>query len=669
MVTVAALDTSSVGVMLALVFWLCFIARRHMHSLGNLLIMMKYRADIDGLRAIAVLAVLLFHAKFQLFSGGFVGVDVFFVISGYLITSLIVAELSTTGFSIVRFYERRIRRILPALFVVVGFSSIVSYQIFTPDDLKDFGPSAIAATLFSSNVLFWLRSGYFDAPADQVPLLHTWSLAVEEQFYIVFPILLLLIFRFARSRWSAFIIPIAIVSIGISVWGVRYYPTASFYLAPTRAWELMLGAVLATGLLPPMINQRYREGSYAIGLGLIAFSIFAFSRETPFPGEAALLPCLGAALIVHAGSGGTSLFGRFLSAKPIVFIGLISYSLYLWHWPLIVFFRYYVARELTPAEAAGVLILSVAVAALSWRFIETPFRGQGGWFGRKTLFASTGVVACSICIVGLAIYLGDGYTLRFNFTNTRPVGKETYNTGTCLLHGDQPVKEYRARDCTFGDAGASRAVILWGDSHAAHWIRSVSGMANNYKVAVIQANVAGCAPLIGNFADNLSPKKRNCLDFNENIRSFIEADENIVGVILAANWSMYEADNSFLEHLTETLEILKGRGLPVLIVGQVPTFAANVPVIHRQKIRDGEAADRAVSSNIATSQMNTFLAGAARDDLFVYLPHSRLCKGDICRIAVDDSLLYWDSSHLSVFGSDYLIDGFKEYFSSLATAH
>lgn len=630
--------------------------------------MSKYRADIDGLRAIAVLPVLLFHAKFQLFSGGFVGVDVFFVISGYLITSLIVADLGTTGFSIVRFYERRIRRILPALFAVVIFSSAVSYWIFTPDDLKDFGQSAIAATLFSSNVLFWLKSGYFDAPADQVPLLHTWSLAVEEQFYIVFPVLLVLIFRFARSRWSAFIIPIAIVSLGISIWSTRYYPTASFYLAPTRAWELMLGAMLAIGVLPPVTKQRNRDILYAIGLGFIAFSIFYFSRETPFPGEAALIPCLGAALVIHAGSGGESLVGRLLGARPLVFAGLISYSLYLWHWPLIVFSRYYVARELTSAEAAGVLILSVAVAVFSWRFIETPFRGSSGWFGRKTLFATTGIVACSICVVGLAIYLGDGYTLRFNFTNTRPVGKETYNTGTCLLHGDQTPEEYQVEECRFGDPDSRRTVILWGDSHAAQWVRSVSEIANEYKIAAIQANVAACPPLVGRYLDNAGSNGRNCQEFNEKIKSLIENDETVTGVILAANWSMHETDDFFIEHLRESLEMLKGRKIPVLIVGQIPTFATKVPVIHRQKLRDREPADFAASNNIETSKMNAFLADVAGDGLFVYLPHRRLCDGDICRIAVDESLLYWDSSHLSAFGSEYLIDGFKEFFSRLAVA-
>jgi len=631
--------------------------------------MTTYRADIDGLRAIAILPVLLFHAKFQLFGGGFVGVDVFFVISGYLISSLIVSELETTGFSIIRFYERRIRRILPALFTVVIFSSIISYWLFTPADLKDFGQSAVAATLFSSNILFWLNSGYFDAPAEQVPLLHTWSLAVEEQFYIVFPVLLVLIFRIARGRWSAFTVPIAVVSLAISIWTTRSNPSAAFYLAPARAWELMLGAMLATGAFPAVTSRRLRDILSATGLGLIAVGVFAFSRETPFPGEAALVPVIGTALIIHAGAGGESLFGRLLSARPLVFTGLISYSLYLWHWPLLVFARYYLARELTSTEAAGILVLSVAVAVFSWRFIETPFRGRDGWFARKTLFASTAGVACSICVIGLAMHLGDGYTLRFNFANTRPVGKETYNTGTCLLNLGQIHEAYDVQDCRFGDSGSSRSVLLWGDSHAAQWVHSISGIAGEYKIAVIQANSAGCPPLLGHYADSAEPNKQNCWKFNQQIKTIVENDETIAGVILAANWSKYDSEDQFLENLLNSLSLLEVRGLPILVIGQLPIFEVRVPVIHQQKIRDRENAEYADSSSIENSRTNTFLAGSGVENLSVYFPHRRLCEDNSCRIAAEGSLLYWDSAHLSAFGSDYLADGFTDFFSRLTGNH
>jgi peptidoglycan/LPS O-acetylase OafA/YrhL len=220
---------------------------------------MLYRKDIDGLRAIAVVPVVLFHADLNVFSGGFVGVDVFFVISGFLITSLIGAEIKKDVFTVTSFYERRIRRIFPALFVVTMFSYILAFSLFMPEQFLEFGKSVVAATLFSSNILFWLESGYFDGPAEMKPLLHTWSLAVEEQFYIIFPIFLILIKRYFNCRWIAFILPLALISFIMSVWGVYHQPSATFYLAPTRAWELLLGSLLALGLFPPIGNRMVRE--------------------------------------------------------------------------------------------------------------------------------------------------------------------------------------------------------------------------------------------------------------------------------------------------------------------------------------------------------------------------------------------------------------------------
>jgi peptidoglycan/LPS O-acetylase OafA/YrhL len=334
----------------------------------------RHRADIDGLRAIAVVPVVLFHAGVSRVSGGFVGVDIFFVISGYLITSLILGEMAEGRFSLASFYERRIRRIFPALFAVLAVCVVVAALLFLPRELKSFDRSLLATTFFVSNIYFYSGLGYFAAPPDTLPLLHTWSLAIEEQFYIVFPLLLSLVIAFGRRVWIGLIAALFLLSLAASIWVTRLNPDAAFYLAPMRVWELMLGALLAARLLPRIGSQAVREMLALAGIALIGYAVFAFSPATPFPGSAALIPCLGAALVIYAGEDdGTTLAGKVLSLWPLAFVGLISYSLYLWHWPLLVFARYWTIVPLTVWQSAAIVTTSFILAAFSWRYIEQPF--------------------------------------------------------------------------------------------------------------------------------------------------------------------------------------------------------------------------------------------------------------------------------------------------------
>ena len=337
---------------------------------------MRYRADIDGLRAIAIVPVVLYHAGFPGLKGGFVGVDVFFVISGFLMASLILSEIDQGAFSLGHFYERRVRRIFPALFATIAASAVAAWLLFMPIEFQYFSRSAMAAALFGSNILFWQESGYFDAAAELKPLLHTWSLAVEEQFYIVFPLLMLVIARF-RRQWTGWILcTLLLVSFGLSIWQVESAPVAAFYLLPSRFWELLLGAVLALGLVPRSNSPIVAQALVLVGIILIGVAVFAYDEDTSFPGLSALVPCLGAALVIHGRAEDTPI-GRALSWPPLVFIGLISYSLYLWHWPVIVFQRTdaIFAPETTGAVKVALVGASIGIAFLSWRFVERPFRG------------------------------------------------------------------------------------------------------------------------------------------------------------------------------------------------------------------------------------------------------------------------------------------------------
>lgn len=360
----------------------------------------KYRADIDGLRAIAVLAVIFFHTNVPGFSGGFVGVDIFFVISGFLITSIILKEINEENFSITRFYERRIRRIFPALFPVIAFSLVAGAYLFEADAFDEFGQSIIATTLFSSNILFGSDSGYFAAPSLQKPLLHTWSLAVEEQFYIFFPLALVLIHGFLKSRYLLWILIAITLSLGASIYGVYHYAGATFYLVPTRAWELLAGSILALGVLPDPSSAWLRNLLSITGLGLIIYSVGFYTEATLFPGYNAIAPVLGAWLVIYS-NGEKAIVNKLLSMRPLVFIGLISYSLYLWHWPFAAFARYLMFRPFNAYDSAGIILVSLAVSILSWKYIEQPFRGRQMLLpDRKRVFAIAGFVMIAASGIG-----------------------------------------------------------------------------------------------------------------------------------------------------------------------------------------------------------------------------------------------------------------------------
>ena len=386
--------------------------------------MRAYRPDIDGLRAIAVLAVVLFHIGLAPLGGGYVGVDIFFVISGYLITGIVKREMEENRFTFASFYERRARRILPALFflLLVGFG--LALWVSMPQDLANYGASGAAAVLFSSNIYFFLKTNYFDAAAEFQPLLHTWSLAVEEQFYFLFPPVLWLAIRMKRIK--AVVLTILALSLLLSVLVSARAPSFAFYLLPTRAWELMMGAALALGMVPWPSSQRMNEGLSVAALIGLGAAIFFFNDETVFPGIAAVLPCGAAAVLIQSGATSDSLVRRLLSNRLMVGIGLISYSLYLWHWILLAFARQALATlELPMIWAVGVFIGSFVMAYLSWRVVEQPFRNKSH-FSRARIFALSGGLGAIVCGILASAYLTTGFLgLRSDETRTLVATQDT----------------------------------------------------------------------------------------------------------------------------------------------------------------------------------------------------------------------------------------------------
>ncbi|WP_417911610.1 acyltransferase family protein [Candidatus Electronema sp. TJ] len=372
----------------------------------------QYRADIDGLRAAAVLAVLLYHFDFKAFSGGFTGVDIFFVISGFLITQNIMADLGGGAFSFARFYARRVKRLFPALYATLLLSLLASHLLFTPEHHVQFGRSLLASLLSVSNILFWQEAGYFDTAAEFKPLLHTWSLAVEEQFYFIWPALLLLLAHLGKKWLLALLLLGSAASLYCAERWLRSDPSGAFFLTPFRLAEFACGAALVW--LPAPRKAWLAELALAAGLFGISWGIFRFSKQTSFPGLHSLVPSLGTALIIWSGSQ-APLLGWLLRNRVTAGIGLISYSLYLIHWPLLIFYKYWRYSSLSLQERLGLLLLCFLLAGLSWRFIEQPFR-RGRLLPQRLFFAFCGLTAALLLAAGTELIRQEGFPSRISST-------------------------------------------------------------------------------------------------------------------------------------------------------------------------------------------------------------------------------------------------------------
>lgn len=494
---------------------------------------LTYRPEIDGLRAFAVVPVVLYHAGVGYFPGGFVGVDIFFVISGYLISRIILDGIEAGVFSFTDFYERRIRRILPALFVVIFCTLVVGCLVALPLQIKSTANSAIAALFSVSNFFFWLQSGYFAPAAELVPLLHTWSLGVEEQFYIFFPILLLVLSRLQVSTRQ--VLAIAFLPLFLAAAWLSYHkPSFAFYLLPARAWELILGAILATHIIPIPKHRLVRGVLSSAGLILIVLSLFLIDSRDVFPGFWAIMPCLGAALVINFARDDT-LAQQILSLRPLVFIGLISYSLYLWHWPVLTSFRMVLADlHLPTLWAICAITLSFVLATLTWRFVEIPFRDRRRLTGRHVSLILGSAMAVLFCTVTLSI-ASDGFPGRMDL-RTLAMMKASTDIDPLTPKCEAFEKSGRAGECTFGPPSLPVSYVIIGDSHAAA-IRAAlehSALFSGQRGALWWR---GACPLIEGARKIPSQDNDDCADFRMRTFAALAASPEITQVILAGRWT------------------------------------------------------------------------------------------------------------------------------------
>lgn len=657
----------------------------------------SHRRDIDGLRAIAVLGVLAYHFDLGV-GGGFGGVDVFFVISGFLIAGILIDEIEAGTFSVGRFYERRIRRILPALVACLVTTALAATWLLFPIDYLAFGKSLLAAITSTSNYYFAHQQGYFDVAAVRMPLLHTWSLSIEEQFYAVFPVLLYWLCRSNRAAAKYVILAIALVSLAVSIHLVKAHPPRAFFSTPGRVWELLVGALLALKIVPQANGRLFREVQAAAGAALILGCYFGFSNDTAFPGLAAVPLCLGAALIIHAGSleaAPQTAVARVLSSAPFVGVGLISYSVYLWHWPLFVLTRYRFPELWEPdfsdriALSLGLAALSIVVGALSWRYVEQPFRRattqtQTQSRSRMRIFVGAAVTVATIAAAAVFLTYSGNSIQRWPDDIVELMRKErgrypvhcTPQAASAGLAGDA---------CVVGSSGPVDT-ILWGDSHAAALSAVFAAYADAHAQRTIVATQGACPPLLD---VTLYGRSRNvtCRGINDKVLSRAKQPD-IRRIVMTARWALYSEgvptdqvdggivrvtpkgnDNgaAFEALLETTVKRVSELGREIIIIGPVPEHVFDVRVAiagHRvwgTPLPTDTSMDR--FRQLERRVMPILERLARLPNVKVLYPHEYLCSHETCAYSRNGEPLYSDSNHLNVAGTRMLSDLVAQAFA------
>ena len=611
----------------------------------------SYRPDIDGLRALAVLPVLLYHAGIPGFSGGFIGVDIFFVISGFLITGIIAREIDAGEFSIIKFYERRARRILPALLAMIAFVLVMASWLFLPSDLEGVAPSALAAIGFLANVWLFTQTGYFQASAETTPLLHTWSLGVEEQFYIGVPILLILIARFAPGWRIKTLLGLTAISFTWALFKQTDTDGFAFYMLPPRAWELLAGSLLAMGVVPAIRHRALAEVVCAAALATIVLATVFYSHSTVFPGVTALAPVLAAAALIHCAPG--TVTGRLLSLKGPVWIGLISYSLYLWHWPLIVFWKYANNGEMSAIASAGIIVASILAAWASWRFIEQPFRSPQRFPAKRIWRWSGGGIALA-SLASVALLLQGGWASRFD-EQTLSYARASSDFSPVRAECITDAIDNHPQRCTLGADTAPEAMI-WGDSHAVEIAWALGERYEARGSAIAQRTRGSCPPALG-YEIARDPR---CTRFNTNVLNEIAETPSIKRIYLAAYWASDNYRTAAVDkQVNQTIARLQEMGKQVVLIGPIPSQTSPVP---RLLALEGAAAPTRSARAFAASTAwftHNYPDWRARG-VTIIEPLTRLSKGDRTVILAGDQPLYYDNHHLSLAGARHILEGYLQ---------
>lgn len=633
--------------------------------------MSAYRADIDGLRAVAILSVVFFHVDPNLLPGGFTGVDIFFVISGYLITRIIVGELGNDSFTFFNFWMRRARRILPALLFMIGTVTIISFFLLMPSDLKSYGGLLFHSILFAANIYLTKEKGYFAAEDQNNPLLHVWSLSVEEQYYLVWPVLLVLAARKLPLRWRIAVFGILIgVSLGFSEWASHHDPKQAFFGLASRAFELLIGAAIAFCDGKVRFSDRAAQAMAVAGGLLLCAGFVLISEQTRFPGVAALLPCLGAALLIGSGTAASpTLAGSLLSSPILVGIGRISYSWYLWHWPPLALLRYYFDRPSAWFEICAALATGLILAVLSWRFIERPFRTTPVPARFKRRFVPV-AAALSLALLtsGIAFEALKGVPQRLDATGLAMYEEfHSEREEGCNRTVRPTVNTQR---CEFGTSAPAPSILLWGDSHARHYLPALARIAAAQGVTGLAHIASDCRPFIApESIDRNSRRRHECIGSNEETLALLANQPDISLVVLAARWSVSEIlsdDHSriaiFKRNFEKTITALQKMGKKVVVLDQVPTipFRIDECMIRKSFFNDKSMnCETYQASRINRYELSVLQAmkevKASHGVAQTFSPYAHFCDGEVCRTVNEAGApFYRDDDHLTNRGAYYL---------------
>lgn len=643
-----------------------------------------YRPEIDGLRAVAVLSVILYHAG-GLLPGGYVGVDVFFVISGYLIASIVIREYELGRFRLLAFWEHRLRRLFPAWFAMIVVTTIVAGFVLIPDHLRDYGGSLLAQPTFTANFHFWERSGYFEPESGWQPLLHTWSLAVEEQFYLFFPLILPPLLAKGRRIARGLVVALGFFSFALCLYTTTREPEFAFFLLPARIWELNLGICLALfpGLasrFPPFVRETLGLG----GLVLIGLSLFAFGPGTPFPGSAALVPCLGTALFLLANSAGPTLWGRGLSAALLVAIGRISYPLYLWHWPCLALFGYWCIDDATPAGIAAMIGLSFLLAWLTYAWIENPVRSRRRLATPRALSVAAGFGVLFVVAAGWIFESTGGLPERFPELGRFGIDEIVRPKVATIEQWEEKGGPPRLGDRTAEGPG----ILVWGDSHALALTRLFDELGKTHRVKVTVAAMAGVPPVLGAYPAGRGADE---LVHGERVLELIRT-ERFHDVVIIGKWPMYltgrsggeldrilrdgeersdepaEAIEVFFRRFPATLATLRSLGCRVTVMQAVPQQPHRVPealarIAIRGETPDALAWTAAIHRERDRLENGILAQGLAGTGAALLDPLPLLTDGaGMVPMVREGKALYLDRDHLSPFGSMLLAPLFEELF-------
>ena len=652
-----------------------------MQNISSMNKVFGYRPDIDGLRAIAVLLVVVFHFDIVPWAkSGFIGVDVFFVISGYLITAILVRQLESGSFSLSAFYLHRVRRLAPALFAVLAMTMLAGWILLFPFALIDLAKQILASQFYVSNIFFWRSINYFGLQADDAYLLHTWSLSVEEQFYIVFPPIIVLMYRHCRSWFWSILLFACISSFSLNIWFVLSKPEATFYLLPTRAWELLAGGIFYAGA-SRFVGSRLRDELLGvIGLCLIAIAVVMLSEQTSFPGWFALLPVLGAGFVLVGGSSYPTAVSRLMGLSPLVYIGKISYALYLVHWPVNVFAKQILASDYTISMRVMMLLASIMLAMVVFHYVENPMRtgrfkiSNGAWLARS-YFVGVGLSLCAV----FGVFFMQGFPQRFDaevmrlasFVRDESYIPECEFSGQLLAHS----KDF----CRIGSKDAEPEWLVYGDSHAA---AAYDGF-NQWLVSQGKSGLfifkSACLPIVG---IHRLKDKGLCRSFNDAVVGFLKREKSIDSVLMVSSWhqpleqgglspdgvsilSLDERIKSFNGSFGETVRLLHASGKKVFVWEPVPGARGSVPLEMARSQMSGHQVDLEFSIGEYVAEFDFFFRAVREHRHLIartFSPSAVLCKNGMCAVAINGDPIYRDNAHLAASSSPLWAEMLRNQF-------